>query len=289
MSGRATKRSLREFSMVALAGLALGAPMAAAAQSSGDAPRADSIRAATPVATRPLFSIRDAWVAAGFTAATVAALPLDQIVAHNLQLPQNQNEPGLVRAATMFRDIADPGTVYVSAGLFAAGKLFGNAALTDIGLHAGEALIFASAAGFVLKGAVGRPLPRQRNADADSYQFGRGIRVDGNWQAFPSGHTLAVFSVASAITAEAGERWPDQARWVGLASYGVASAAGISRLYNNAHWVSDVIFGAGIGIFSGIKTVQYEHAHPRDWLNRALGHATVAPAPGGGANVGFSF
>ncbi len=253
--------------------------------------RRDSTLAASPasVASHSLFSRRDAWVAVGFTAATVAALPLDQLVAHNLQLPQNQKEPGLVRASTVFRDLADPGTVYIGSGMYLAGRLFGNTTLTDMGLHASEALVVASAAGFLLKGAVGRPLPRQANADADSYRFGRGIRVDGNWQAFPSGHTLAAFSIASAVTAEAYDRWPAHARLIGVLTYGAATASGVSRLYNNAHWVSDIIFGAGIGIFSGIKTVQYEHAHPNDWLNRVLGHASIAPNPGGGATIGFSF
>lgn len=255
-----------------------------------DSARAMSAPASAPApAPRPLFTRHDAWVALGFTAATLAALPIDQLVAHNLQLPQNQNEPGLVRASTVFRDIADPGTVYISGGMYAAGMLFRNPTLADMGLHASEALVVASAVGFVLKGAVGRPLPRQAHADADSYHFGRGVRVDGNWQAFPSGHTLAAFSVASAVTAEAEDRWPAHARLVGFLTYGAASAAGISRLYNNAHWVSDIIFGAGIGIFSGIKTVQYDHDHPNTWLNRMLLHASVAPGAHGGATFGLHF
>lgn len=237
----------------------------------------------------PLFTRHDAWVALGFTAATLAALPVDQLVAHNLQLPQNQNEPGLVRASTVFRNIADPGTVYISLGMYAGGLAFRNATLRDMGVHTSEALVLASLAGFALKGVIGRPLPRQSNADADSYQFGRGIRVDGNWQAFPSGHTLAAFAVASAVTAEASDRWPTHARLIGFLTYGAASAAGVSRLYNNAHWVSDIIFGAGIGIFAGTKTVQYEHAHPNDWLNRVLTHASVSPDFHGGAMVGLHF
>jgi membrane-associated phospholipid phosphatase len=253
-----------------------------------------SVGAQTP-GTRPdsgstaLFSRRDAWVALGFVGATVAALPFDQMVAHNLQLPQNQNEPGLVRASALFRDLADPGTIYVGGGMYAAGLLFRNPTLADMGLHASEALVLASVAGFVLKGAVGRPLPRQANADADSYRFGRGIRVDGNWQAFPSGHTLAAFSIASAVTAEAMDRWPSHGLLVGALTYGAATASGISRLYNNAHWVSDVIFGAGIGIFAGIKTVQYDHTHPNNWLNRAMLHASVAPTSRGGMAVGLRF
>jgi len=277
--------------IVGLTAALAGTPCRARAQTA-DSTRAMHAAAQAPApapAPRPLFTRRDAWVALGFTAATVAALPIDQLVAHNLQLPQNQNEPGLIRASTVFRDIADPGTVYISGGMYAAGMLFRSPTLADMGLHASESLVVASAVGFVLKGAVGRPLPRQPHADADSYHFGRGVRVDGNWQAFPSGHTLAAFSVASAVTAEAMDRWPAHARLVGFLTYGAASAAGVSRLYNNAHWVSDIIFGAGIGIFSGIKTVQYAHEHPNNWLNRLLLHASVAPGAHGGATFGLHF
>lgn len=226
-----------------------------------------------------LVTSHDAWLAAGFAAATVAAFPIDHLVAHNLQLPQNQNEPGLVRAATVFRDLADPGTVYLSTGLLGLGLVSRNPTLTDIGLHTTESLVLASTVGFVLKGIVGRPLPRQNIADPDGSKFGRGIRVDGNWQAFPSGHTLAAFAVASAITAEAYDRWPSRAAMIGVLTYSAASAAGISRLYNNAHWVSDVIFGAGLGILSGRIVVRYEHFHQNNWANVVLRHAVITPQP----------
>lgn len=273
-----------------IAALLAAAPAVVRAQADNVRVPADSTHAARAQAPAPLFSRRDYWIGLGFVAATAAALPLDQRVAYNLQLPQNQNEPGLVRASGVFRNIADPGSVYIGTGMYAAGLLFQNRTLADMGLHASEALSIASVAGFVLKGIVGRPLPRQHNAgaDADSYVFGRGVRVDGNWQAFPSGHTLAVFSIASVLTAEAQDRWPSRGTLVGVLTYGVASAAGISRLYNNAHWLSDVIFGAGIGIVSGIKTVQYAHTHPGNWVDRLLRHASFAPAPGG-AVAAFHF
>ncbi len=274
--------------MLALAAAVV--PLARAAAQTVPAAAAPDSSALRPGPVVPsLFTKRDAWLALGFTAATAAALPFDQIVARNMQLPANQNEPGLIRAAAVFRDLADPGTVYVSGGLFAVGKIFGNTTLTEMGLHASEALVMASVTGFVLKGALGRPLPRQRHADADSYKFGRGINTDGNWQAFPSGHTLAAFAVASAVTAEAQWRWPSHAGLVWVLTYGAASAAGISRLYNNAHWVSDIVFGAGIGVFSGIKTVRFARTHPGNWFERVLGHASVAPAPGGGVTLGLHF
>lgn len=72
-------------------------------------------------------------------------------------------------------------------------------------------------------------------------------RPDGsNNEAFPSGHTSEAFLAATIVNREYRDRGP----WVGIVSYGVASTVGLFRILNNKHWVSDVLAGAGIGIFS---------------------------------------
>jgi membrane-associated phospholipid phosphatase len=38
--------------------------------------------------------------------------------------------------------------------------------------------------------------------------------------------------------------------WYGIAGYAMAFSTGYLRMYNNKHWLSDVIAGAGIGIAS---------------------------------------
>ena len=53
---------------------------------------------------------------------------------------------------------------------------------------------------------------------------------------------------------------------------------GLSRMYHNRHWASDVVLGAAIGTFSGQKTVQFLHSRPGIWLDRVLLDATVAPS-----------
>ena len=44
----------------------------------------------------------------------------------------------------------------------------------------------------------------------------------------------------------------------------------LSRLYNNKHWASDVVMAAGIGTFSGLKVVKWQHTHPGNRLDRWL-------------------
>ena len=63
---------------------------------------------------------------------------------------------------------------------------------------------------------------------------------------FPSGHTSFAFMSAEFLYQE----YKDQSVWYGIAGYAVATGTGILRLYNNAHWVSDVVAGAGVGILS---------------------------------------
>ncbi|HET8572692.1 MAG TPA: phosphatase PAP2 family protein [Edaphocola sp.] len=67
-----------------------------------------------------------------------------------------------------------------------------------------------------------------------------------SFTSFPSGHTATAFAAAEWLRAEYWQRSP----WVGVAGYAAATATGILRLYNNRHWVSDVIAGAAVGFLS---------------------------------------
>lgn len=63
---------------------------------------------------------------------------------------------------------------------------------------------------------------------------------------FPSGHTSAAFVSAEFLRQE----YKDVSPWIGVGGYAVAVATGVLRMYNNKHWLSDVIAGAGVGILS---------------------------------------
>jgi membrane-associated phospholipid phosphatase len=52
--------------------------------------------------------------------------------------------------------------------------------------------------------------------------------------------------------------------------YGGAGLVGLSRIYNNQHWASDVMAGATIGTLVGIKVVKYTHSNPGNNIDRAL-------------------
>lgn len=79
---------------------------------------------------------------------------------------------------------------------------------------------------------------------------------------FPSGHTSASFATATVIQ----RRWGWRA---GLPAYALASYVGASRLHGN-HYLSDVAFGAGLGIAAGLA------------INQPSRRVAVLPAVGHG-------
>ena len=77
------------------------------------------------------------------------------------------------------------------------------------------------------------------------------LRPNGsNYKSFPSGHTNLTFAGAELVRMEYGAWW-------GGSAYVMGTAVGVMRMYNNWHWLSDVVAGAGLGILS---------AHIGGWL-----------------------
>lgn len=69
-------------------------------------------------------------------------------------------------------------------------------------------------------------------------------RPDGtSCNSFPSGHTATAFMGVELFRLEYGNKW-------GIPAYFLAGTVGLLRLYNERHWLNDVIAGAGIGIAS---------------------------------------
>lgn len=81
-------------------------------------------------------------------------------------------------------------------------------------------------------------------------------RPDGTQFSFPSGHTANVFAGATMLAMEYGEDY----KWVPYVSYSVAGGVGVMRMINNKHYISDVLFGAGLGILS-MKIAYWTHQY----------------------------
>lgn len=76
--------------------------------------------------------------------------------------------------------------------------------------------------------------------------IGRERPNKSDFRSFPSGHTSTAFVAAEFLHQEFGHHSP----WISVAGYATATATGYLRLYNNQHWLGDVLAGAAIGMAS---------------------------------------
>jgi membrane-associated phospholipid phosphatase len=221
------------------------------------------------VLPRGLFTRSDAYLAAGFAAATFSLFPVDRHFAEEMQSPTAQSNATLGKTASTFEKL--PSAAYgIGGGMYLVGKLAGRRSIADVGLHATESLLLAEGIGSVLKRTVGRARPYVSNtADPRDFSFGTGFDT-GDRRSLPSGHTYTAFALASAITSETREWWPGSTRFVAPIMYGSATMVGLARMYHNQHWASDIVLGAAVGTFSGLKLVRYMHGHSDNRGDRLL-------------------
>jgi membrane-associated phospholipid phosphatase len=126
----------------------------------------------------------------------------------------------------------------VAAGLYLIGRYVAAPAragdrtnkLSHLGFDLGRALIISQALTQAIKVTVRRDRPT------------------GDCCAFPSGHASASFATASVLERHLGYR----AAWPTLL---VAGYVGASRLHDNRHFLSDVLFGSALGMATGWTVV----------------------------------
>lgn len=113
----------------------------------------------------------------------------------------------------------------------------------NTGLLAAEAVIDTQVVSFAMKHAFGRLTPADipPHGDlADTWFKYKGSLTNGG--SFPSGHSASAFAVASVIAG----RYHGH-RWIPWVAYGAAAALSLTRLPDQAHFPSDVFFGAALG------------------------------------------
>jgi len=113
-----------------------------------------------------------------------------------------------------------------------AGRLSGTRWVQHLGMDEIEATLLSEAFSEGIKVAVRRQRP---------------VQVDGNQSrtySFPSGHATLSFAAATVLQQHLGYK-------AALPTYAVATYVAMSRLHDNRHYASDVVFGAALGVVVG--------------------------------------
>jgi membrane-associated phospholipid phosphatase len=271
--------------------VAFGLAMSAFSSRAG-AQQADSTATAEAPAAATRRGVRALPVAAGLGAAAVAIAPFDVSITRRLRSPDLQRSSAWRNGAVVFDWYGAPGARAVGPLLAVAGSIARSSTMSDVGIHISESYAASAVAVFIVKGIAGRARPYTVNSEsAYDFDLGRGFPHREAFSSFPSGHSTGSFAFAASITAEAARRWPRHVALVGALAYGGAFLDGVSRVYRDTHWPSDVAAGALIGTMSGLLVTRHQHAHPGNRLDALARRVLFAPAADGRmlVSVGRSF
>jgi membrane-associated phospholipid phosphatase len=144
---------------------------------------------------------------------------------------------GLGRHDKFFNPGQTVGSAYVQTGAalttYIVGRVIDNRRVKHLGTDMLSAQLVAQALTQALKFSVQRERP------------------DGsNHHSFPSGHASATFATATVLQRHLG--WK-----AAVPTYAAASYVAMSRLQENRHFLSDVIFGAALGVAVGRTTTRH--------------------------------
>lgn len=239
---------------------------------------------AQEVSQEPPATSHDWWTLGAFGVAVALAAPFDSRIAAQFERPSMHRNRTVANTATTLRTLGDPGVLILSVGAFAIGRLAHRETMADVGLHATEAAVVSGVVTSVLKVMVGRARPyaviNDHAGDFHPFQF------DAGFSSFPSGHTTVAFAGASVLSAELARS--DFARGhrtvahvVPSALFATATLVGVSRMYHDAHWGSDVVAGAGIGTVTGAMMVRLQHRGERSTVDKWLLPSAISPVAGG--------
>jgi len=148
------------------------------------------------------------------------------------------------------RIVSYAGSDYGTGGLALTFYLVGRARNDDrareTGLLGAEALVDSAIVVTTLKEITQRSRPLSGKSRSDFFDGG---------SSFPSGHSIAAWSLATVISREYHDRPVVQ-----FAAYGIAGAVSVARFTGEKHYLSDVLVGSALGY--GIGRYVY-HAHHR--------------------------
>lgn len=140
-------------------------------------------------------------------------------------------------------------SLIVGVGLYLHGIAAENRANKKIGFEIGESALFTGLITLFLKYSFGRERPRENSNPFSFFPFS--FKED-NYLSINSGHTALGFSLSTVLAKNT------ENDLLKVAFYLPAFLTAFSRVYQNHHWVSDVILGGIIG-FSVAEFVTSQH------------------------------
>ncbi len=199
--------------------------------------------------TYPLHADSKDWlIFAGITATTYSLMHADIYVKDHI---------GRSTTLTLNKDFWDIPTTYGivtyanigALSTYGIGLLSGSDEVRKVGRMLFQSLSYSGLNVMFFRTVIERKRPYYEKGQWAFKLF----TTDNEFQSFPSGHTTVAFAF-STVLAEYFDTFYSR-----IFFYGLAASTAFARVYNNQHFLSDVFFGALIGISGGLHTVNQEN------------------------------
>lgn len=237
---------------------------------------------ATPSAPQKTFFVKRDLVATGLAIVGTAAVSgFDLRVAHWARSAGVQGDSSRRELVGDLTRVNETPLMLAALATYGVGRVAGSPTTADVGLHTLEALVLTTSVSQVVRGVLGRTRPRASLEDPFDFKPGTGFS-GFETRSFPSLHTAAAFAAATALVGEIHERRSIAVKVAAPLLYTAAMVPGLTRIYLDQHWASDVVAGAFVGALLGSRVVSYAHSHRRTPLDRVLLGVSAAPDVRGG-------
>ncbi len=221
--------------------------------------------------TQPLRWQKDDFITAGSIVAGTGLLYLADAEAQRYFSEQGETAPDIIRDFGWY--FGSPQNFFmITAGIYGFGILTNNPKVRYTGVLIISSAVASGLFQQLTKTAVGRARPTDGNRN-DFKPFAN----EPGFSAFPSGHTILSFTMAHAIAKQFDNIW------VKAGIYALGSIAPLSRLWEDAHWISDIGFGMAFSIavvdgmdnfFKRKQRYQIEKPKQISWQLR-MGYGTI--------------
>ena len=223
------------------------------------------------------FDSKDALIYSGVIAGTAACMPFDE----DFRTFMTENHSGSAETFFEVQNVLGSldGIGIIAGGTYLTGLFADSDHIRVTGRLLFESLLISGIYTQALKVIVARSRPY---LDDGAYTY-NWFETDNMYFSFPSGHTTAVFSMAT-VFALRYDRW-----WSYAIGYPLALGTSIARSYKDQHWLSDIFLGACIGTLSSIAVVKAdEYFNNKSKQKQADGSFSFQVLPTG-INLNYKF
>jgi hypothetical protein len=144
---------------------------------------------------------------------------------------------GLGRHDVLFNPGQTVGSVYVQVGSAVATYIVGRSIHRERVKHLGTDMLSAQIVAQALTQVIKVSVQRERPDGSNNHSF-------------PSGHASSTFATATVLQRHLG--WK-----AAVPTYSIATYVAMSRLQENRHFISDVVFGAALGVAAGRTSTRH--------------------------------